>query len=586
MAEAKRDGNSVTTLLAVSNVDGITPVVLYADPTTHRLLVSASAGSLNDLTDVIITAGAQGDVLYFDGTDWRNLGAGASGKFLRTNGAGANPSWETATATITGTDTHVLFFDGNNNPAGEAGFTYNKTTDSATLAGAVTVGTGVLIGVNDAGALGASGTAFSDLFLASGAVINFAAGNVTITHSAGVLTLGASMDLRLTTAGTNAASVVLVGGTQTLTNKTLTSPVINTGTVGTSLNPTSDDGATLGDTTHNYSDLFLATGALINYANGNVVVTHSSGILTVSTGDLRVTTAGTNAASVVTVGGTQTLTNKTLTSPTLTSPALGTPASGVMTNVTGVPSFVVANEGTDTTCFPLFVTAATGELGPKTNANLTYNSNTGALSIGTSAPFTAGTIELGAASDTTIARSAAGQISVEGVQVVTLSNSVTLTSKTIASGIFTGANVLSEGASIQLDPAGSADGAYSGITMTAVAGYAQTYGDLVYLSSVDSRWELADADAASTADRMLAMVVVAGGSDGASCTLLLMGTIRADAKFPSLTIGSAVYVGETPGAIQVAIPTGADSVIRRVGYALTADEIYFNPSMDSQITVA
>ena len=57
-------------------------------------------------------------------------------------------------------------------------------------------------------------------------------------------------------------------------------------------------------------------------------------MLTVSTGDLRVTTAGTNAASAVTVGGTQTLTNKTLTSPTLTTPVLGTPASGNLSSCT------------------------------------------------------------------------------------------------------------------------------------------------------------------------------------------------------------------------------------------------------------
>ena len=42
--------------------------------------------------------------------------------------------------------------------------------------------------------------------------------------------------------------------------------------------------------------------------------THSSGILTVGTGDLRVTTAGTDAASVVTAGGTEELDNKTLDS--------------------------------------------------------------------------------------------------------------------------------------------------------------------------------------------------------------------------------------------------------------------------------
>ncbi len=47
----------------------------------------------------------------------------------------------------------------------------------------------------------------------------------------------------------------------------------------------------------------------------------------------------------------------------------------------GTPlQFTVADETTDTTCFPLFVTGATGDLGPKTAATtLTFNSNTGAL---------------------------------------------------------------------------------------------------------------------------------------------------------------------------------------------------------------
>jgi hypothetical protein len=39
----------------------------------------------------------------------------------------------------------------------------------------------------------------------------------------------------------------------------------------------------------------------------------------------------------------------------------------------------VANEATDTTCFPLFVTAATGGLPFKSNTSFTFNSNTGAL---------------------------------------------------------------------------------------------------------------------------------------------------------------------------------------------------------------
>ena len=51
-------------------------------------------------------------------------------------------------------------------------------------------------------------------------------------------------------------------------------------------------------------------------------------------------------STVVTLTGSQTLTNKTLTSPTLTTPALGTPASGVMTNVTGTASGLTAGNAT------------------------------------------------------------------------------------------------------------------------------------------------------------------------------------------------------------------------------------------------
>jgi len=39
----------------------------------------------------------------------------------------------------------------------------------------------------------------------------------------------------------------------------------------------------------------------------------------------------------------------------------------------------VADESSDTTCFPLFATAATGDLGPKSGSNLTFNSSSGLL---------------------------------------------------------------------------------------------------------------------------------------------------------------------------------------------------------------
>lgn len=44
MANAAIDDNSRPTLTAVSSADGKTPVRLYADPTTHRLLIDGGSG--------------------------------------------------------------------------------------------------------------------------------------------------------------------------------------------------------------------------------------------------------------------------------------------------------------------------------------------------------------------------------------------------------------------------------------------------------------------------------------------------------------------------------------------------------------
>lgn len=90
------------------------------------------------------------------------------------------------------------------------------------------------------------------------------------------------------------------------------------------LSPNTNDVGALGTASLSWADLFLASGANINIANGDWVATHSTGVLTVGTGDLRVTTAGTNSASVVTVGGTQTLTSKTLTAPSITGATITT----------------------------------------------------------------------------------------------------------------------------------------------------------------------------------------------------------------------------------------------------------------------
>jgi hypothetical protein len=64
--------------------------------------------------------------------------------------------------------------------------------------------------------------------------------------------------------------------------------------------------------------------------------------------------------------------------PAITVDAQGriTAASTNSINTSTIP---VADESSDTTCFPVFVTAATGDQAPKTGSNLTFNSATGAL---------------------------------------------------------------------------------------------------------------------------------------------------------------------------------------------------------------
>lgn len=56
--------------------------------------------------------------------------------------------------------------------------------------------------------------------------------------------------------------------------------------------------------------------------------------------------AGIATSAVVTLTGSQTLTNKTLTAPIMTAPVLGTPASGTLTNATGLPIAGLTGLGT------------------------------------------------------------------------------------------------------------------------------------------------------------------------------------------------------------------------------------------------
>jgi hypothetical protein len=86
----------------------------------------------------------------------------------------------------------------------------NNLTLSAGTADVVVTASNLAPASDDGSAIGVSGTAWSDLFLASGAVVNFNAGDVTLTHSSNTLTVaGGTLATAALTASTITASGIV-----------------------------------------------------------------------------------------------------------------------------------------------------------------------------------------------------------------------------------------------------------------------------------------------------------------------------------------------------------------------------------------
>jgi len=146
-------------------------------------------------------------------------------------------------------------------------------------------------------------------------------------------------------------------------------------------------------------------------------------------------------------------------------------------------------------------------------------------------------------------------------------------------GTFSGTVVLGEN-SLQLDPAISADGKWSGITETGTAGGTLTFGQLCYYNS-SNKWVLANASSETTSKGKLGIIVLAAAADNSATEVLLYGKVNAAAQFPNLTVGSPVYIsGTSAGAVVTSAPTTTDYVTRVIGFGNTNDELFFCPSND------
>lgn len=129
---------------------------------------------------------------------------------------------------------------------------------------------------NDGAALGETTTPlrWSDVFLADGGVVNLGttSSKATITHTAASDSITISADPDNATA-TSQVILQVDGANEVVLD-------------GTNFRPGANDGNALGLSGTAWSDLFLASGAIVDFNAGDVTVTHSANALTVAGGDL------------------------------------------------------------------------------------------------------------------------------------------------------------------------------------------------------------------------------------------------------------------------------------------------------------
>ncbi len=126
-----------------------------------------------------------------------------------------------------------------------------------------------------------------------------------------------------------------------------------------------------------------------------------------------------------------------------------------------------------------------------------------------------------------------------------------------------------------------ADSSASGTAEPGIAGETLTFGQAVYFSS-DGKWYKTDADTSSTMP--CAGVVVTKGSSSANAviTVLKSGFVRCDAwNWTVSNISGKIYPSTSAGTFQQTAVSGTSDVLQIVGYARTADVIYFWPSYNT-----
>lgn len=100
----------------------------------------------------------------------------------------------------------------------------------------------------------------------------------------------------------------------------------------------------------------------------------------------------------------------------------------------------------------------------------------------------------------------------------------------------------------------------------------------VCMLQADGKFDPADASAVATANGMLVLALEAKNDTEAMQVALPWAFVRDDTR--AWTIGGIIYLSETTGDMTQTAPTTTGAIVRILWYALSADVVYFAPSMD------
>lgn len=172
----------------------------------------------------------------------------------------------------------------------EAGSLIFSVATAGALANELILNSTALVpATSDGLALGSTTLQFSDIFIAEGGVINWDNGDATLTQTNNTLAFGGIDTITFPASlalSWDSADVVLTHSSNmlTVTGGDFTAPNL---IAGTAFLPDANDGATLGTTALQFSDLFLAEGGVINWDNGDATLTQTGNTVALAGADFQ-----------------------------------------------------------------------------------------------------------------------------------------------------------------------------------------------------------------------------------------------------------------------------------------------------------